>query len=109
MFFFYLSDRYEKLHFGGNEVQFEGGLHNRMLKNHEWVFEKGLADCKYDKDYMFVSVDTNNSNYPKEMEKSNLKYFIQDLKKDSVLKTISYKDLQNLIKEKSLDDIDITK
>lgn len=102
-------DNYEKLPFGGYEVQYEGGHNNRLLKNNELIIEKGLLDCKYNDDYMLVSVDTTYSMKPQEIKKSHLKYFIQNLKKDTIIKRICYRNLQKLIKERSLEDIDITK
>ena len=104
-----MSDYYEKLPFGGYEVDYEGGGMNRMTKNHKMIIDSGLVDCKYNDYYMFVSVDTTNSAMPKKVPKSNLKYFMQNLKTDTIIKAISYEDLKRLIKDKSLDDIDITK
>ena len=104
-----MSDNYEKLPFGGYEVDFEGGKQNRMMKNNKMIIDSGLVDCKYNNDYMFVSVDTTYSNYPNKVKKNNLKYFVQNLKTDTIIKKISYTDLQKIIKEKSLHDIDITK
>ncbi|MCQ9639359.1 hypothetical protein MP478_08125 [Chryseobacterium sp. WG14] len=103
-----ISDTYEKLPFGGYEIDFEGGSQNRLLKNNELIIDSGLVDCKYNDAYMLVSVDTTYSMKPEKKDKKNLKYFIQDLKKDTIIKKISYKDLQKIIKEKSLKDIDIT-
>ncbi len=103
-----MSDKYEKLP-SGYEVSFEGGSQNRLLKDNELIIDSGLVDCKFKNDYLLVSVDTTYSMNPEKINKKNLKYFIQDLKKDNVLKQISYSDLQQMIKEKSLEEIDITK
>lgn len=69
----------------------------------------GLVDCKYNDNFMLISVDTSYSMTPKSVEKHKLQYFIQDLKNHTIIKKTSYVDLQKVIKEKSLEDIDITK
>ncbi|MBB6369654.1 hypothetical protein [Chryseobacterium shigense] len=102
-------DNYAKLPFGGYGVDFEGGKNNRMMKNNMMIIDSGLVDCKYNDVYMLVSVDTTYSMNPHKVNKKNLKYFIQDLKKDTIIKKISYSDLQKIIKQKSLEEIDITK
>jgi hypothetical protein len=105
-----MSDNYEKLPFGGYEVDFEGGKNNRMSKNNIMIIDSGVVDCKYNDDYLLISVDTTYSMSPEKVDKKYLKYLIQNIKKDTVLKKISFNDLQKLIKEeKSLEDIDITK
>lgn len=103
-----MSDKYEKLPYG-YEANFEGGRQNRLLRNNELVIDSGLVDCKYKNDYLLVSVDTTYSMNLEKISKKNLKYFVQDFKKDTTIKQISYSDLQKIIKEKSLEDIDITK
>lgn len=80
-----------------------------MLKSHKPLIGSGLVECKYNDDYMFVSVDTTNSMAPEKVMKSNLKYFIQNLKTDTIIKAISYEDLKRLITDKSLDVIGVTK
>ncbi|KFF08096.1 hypothetical protein [Chryseobacterium luteum] len=102
------SDRIEKLP-SGYEVFYEGGSQNRLLKDNELIIDSGLVECKFKNDYLLVSVDTTYSMNPEKINKKNLKYFIQDFKKDNTIKRISYIDLQNIIKEKSLEEIDITK
>lgn len=104
-----MSDNYEKLPFGGYEVQYEGGQLNRMMKNNTMIIDSGLVDCRYNDNYMLVSVDTTYAMEPKMTPKIKLQYFIQDLEKDTIIKKISFQDLQKIIKEKSLSDIDITK
>jgi len=104
-----MSDNYEKLPFGGYEIDFEGGRQNRMMKNNKMIIDSGLVDCKYNDSYMIVSIDTTYSMNPRKVNKKHLEYFIQNLKTDTIIKKISYTDLQKIIKEKSLDDIDITK
>jgi len=104
-----MSDNYEKLPFGGYEIDYEGGSQNRLLKKNKLIIDSGLVECKYNNAYMLISVDTTYSMSPKEKDKKNLKYFIQNLKKDTIIKEISYTDLQKIIKEKSLKDIDVTK
>lgn len=101
------SDKIEKLP-AGYEVFYEGGGQNRLLKNNMLVIDSGLVECKYKNDFLLVSVDTTFSMVPKKVDKRILKYFIQNLKKDSSLKKISYKDLQRIIMIKSLEDINIT-
>lgn len=103
-----MSDKYEKLP-SGYEVNFEGGSQNRLLRDNELIIDSGLVDCKFKNDYLLVSVDTTYSMNPEKINKENLKYFMQNFKKDKNLKKISYTDLQKIIKEKSLEDIDITK
>lgn len=48
-------------------------------------------------------VPTNNT------RKTKFKIFYTGFKKDTIIREISYGDLKKLIKEKSLDDIDVTK
>ncbi|MGG5209821.1 hypothetical protein ACQWU4_12790 [Chryseobacterium sp. MIQD13] len=104
-----MSDNYEELPFGGYEVDFEGGNQNRMMKNNTMIIDSGLVDCKYNDAYLLISIDPTYSMTPKKVNKKDLKYFIQDLKKDTIIKNISYGDLQKIVKGKSLEDIDITK
>jgi hypothetical protein len=96
------------------EFWFEGGSNNRlaqgnMNEGYELVIDSGVVDCSYNDDYLLVSIDTTYSMYPEKVEKSKLQYLIQDLKKDSILRDISYEDLKKLISEKSLQKIDISK
>ncbi|UMQ44024.1 hypothetical protein MKS83_10035 [Chryseobacterium sp. Y16C] len=102
------SDKVEKLP-SGYEVFYEGGSQNRLLKDNELIIDSGLVECKFKNNYLLVSVDTTYSMNPEKLNKKNLKYFIQDIKTDNTIRKISYKDLQAIIKEKSLSDIDITK
>ncbi|MCJ7933839.1 MAG: hypothetical protein MUW56_09435 [Chryseobacterium sp.] len=102
------SDKVEKLPLG-YEVLHEGGRQNRLLKNNELIIDSGLVECKFKNDYLLISVDTTYSMNPEKVSKKKLKYFIQDLKKDTIIKRISFKDLSKIIKDKSLEDIDITK
>lgn len=102
------SDKFEKLP-AGYEVLYEGGSQNRLLKNNELIIDSGLVDCKFKNDYLLLSVDTTYSMNSKKISKKDLKYFFQNLKKDTIIKKVSYVDLQKIIKEKSLEEIDITK
>lgn len=102
------SDKAEKLPFG-YEVLYEGGNQNRLLKNNDLVIDSGLVDCKFKKNYLLISVDTTYSITPDKINKKNLKYFVQNIKQDSTIKNVSYNNIQKVIKEKSLEDIDITK
>lgn len=102
------SDKVEKLPLG-YEVLYEGGSQNRLLKNNELIIDSGLVDCKFKNDYLLISMDTTYSMNPQKINKKNLKYFIQDIKKDTILKEISFTGLLKIIKEKSLEDINITK
>jgi len=103
-----MSDSYQKLPFGGYEVNFEGGSNNRLIKNNEMLIDSGLVDCKYNERYLLISVDTTYSMEPRKLTKSSLQYFFQDIKNDTIIKIITYSELKKIIKEKSLDDIDIT-
>lgn len=103
-----MSDSYQQLPFGGYEVNFEGGSNNRLMKNNEMLIDSGLVDCKYNKKYLLISVDTTYSMEPKKVIKSKLQYFLQDIKNDTIIKKIAYSELKKIIKEKSLQDIDIT-
>ncbi|UTX47672.1 hypothetical protein [Chryseobacterium sp. MA9] len=102
------SDKVEKLPLG-YEVLYEGGSQNRLLKNNELIIDSGLVDCKFKNDYLLISMDTTYSMNPQKINKKNLKYFIQNIKKDTILKEISFTGLLKIIKEKSLEDINITK
>ena len=102
------SDRIEKLPLG-YEVLYEGGSQNRLLRDNELIIDSGLVDCKFKNDYLLISVDTTYSMSPEKVNKKNLKYLIQNIKTDNVVKKITYTNLQKIIKEKSLEDIDITK
>ena len=109
-----MSDNIEKLP-AGYEYMHEGGNQNRIYrydKNNYSSFgiDSGVVDVKYNDYYLLVSVDTTYSMNPEKTDKRNLKYFIHDLKKDTIIKKISFVDLQKRIKkDKSLGDIDITK
>ncbi|MCG7281610.1 hypothetical protein MHJ94_09935 [Chryseobacterium taklimakanense] len=109
-----MSDNIEKLP-AGYEYIHEGGNQNRIYrydKNNYSSFgiDSGVVDVKYNDNYLLVSVDTTYSMNPEKTDKKNLKYFIHDLKKDTIIKKISFIDLQKRIKkDKSLEDIDITK
>jgi len=102
------SDKIEKIP-DGYEIIYEGGNQNRLMKNNELIIDSGLVECKFKKDYLLISVDTTYSMHPEKLDKRNLKYFIQNIKKDSNIKKISYSTLQKIINEKSLNEIDITK
>lgn len=104
-----MSDSYNKLPFGGYEVDFEGGNNNRLMKNNKMLIDSGLVDCKYNEKYLLISVDTTYSMEPEKIRKSDLHYFLQDIVNDTIIKKVSYSDLRKIIKEKSLEDIDITK
>jgi len=94
----------------GYEFVYEGGNQNRLIKNHKLIIDSGIVKCKYNDDYLLVSVDTTYSMNPDEIDKRNLQYFMQDLKRDTIIKKISFIDLQILIKkDNSIKDIDITK
>lgn len=69
----------------------------------------GVVDVKYNENYLLISVDTTYSMNPENIDKKTLKYFIHNLKRDTIIKKISYFDLRKIIKEKSLEDIDLTK
>ncbi|WP_326981919.1 hypothetical protein VUJ46_17030 [Chryseobacterium sp. MYb264] len=88
---------------------FEGGNQNRIMKDNELIVDSGAVDFKYNDNYVAFSVDTTYSNKPQEISKSNLKYYLYDIKKDILNKEINIYEFRNLIKEKSLEDIDITK
>ena len=109
-----MSDNIEKIP-AGYEYIHEGGNQNRIYrydKNNFSSFgiDSGVVDVKYNDNYLLVSVDTTYSMNPEKTDKKNLKYFIHDLKKDTIIKKISFIDLQKRIKkDKSLEDIDITK
>lgn len=109
-----MSDNIEKFP-EGYEFIHEGGNQNRLYlynRNNYSIFaiDSGIVDVKYNNNYLLVSVDTTYSMNPEKTDKRNLKYFIHNLKKDTIIKKISFADLQKLIKkDKSLEDIDITK
>lgn len=109
-----MSDNIEKLP-AGYEFIYEGGNQNRIYrydKNNYSTFaiDSGVVDVKHNDSYLLVSVDTTYSMNPGKIDKKNLKYFIHNLKKDTIIKKISFADLQKLIiEDKSLKDIDITK
>lgn len=102
------SDKAEKLP-SGYEVLYEGGNQNILLKNNDLVIDSGLVDCKFKNNYLLISVDTTYSMAPGKINKKDLKYFVQNIKQDSTIKNVSYDGIQKIIKEKSLEDIDITK
>lgn len=102
------SDKAEKLP-AGYEVLYEGGNQNRLLKNNDLIIDSGLVDCKLKNNYLLISIDTTYSMTPDKINKKNLKYFVQNIKQDSTIKNVSYDGMQKIIKEKSLEDIDITK
>ena len=104
-----MSDDYNKLPFGGYEVQFEGGSNNRLMKNNKMLIDSGLVDCKYNEKYLLISVDTTYSMEPNKIRKNQLQYFSQDILNDTIIKKVTYSQLRKIIKEKSLEDIDITK
>lgn len=109
-----MSDNIEKLP-AGYEYIHEGGNQNRIYRNDKnnyssFGIDSGVVDVKYNDNYLLVSVDTTYSTNPEKTDKKNLKYFIHDLKKDTIIKKISFIDLEKRIKkDKSLEDIDITK
>ncbi|QBO58398.1 hypothetical protein [Chryseobacterium salivictor] len=103
-----VSDSVEKLP-EGYEFVYEGGNQNRLIKNHKLIIDSGVVECKYSDDYLLVSVDTTYSMNPENVDKRNLKYLFQNFKKDTAIHSISYNSLKLMIKDKSLENIDITR
>lgn len=103
-----LSDSVEKLP-NGYEFIYEGGNQNRLIKNNKLIIDSGVLECKYNERFIIISVDTTYSMSPQNLNKNELQYFIQDLKTDTIIKKISYKNLKKRIKENSLENLDITK
>ncbi|WP_172284393.1 hypothetical protein [Chryseobacterium sp. LAM-KRS1] len=88
---------------------FEGGKQNSIMKDDKLIIDSGAVDFKYNNNYITFSVDTTYSMKPQEVSKSKLAYYLYDVKKNVLNKEIGFDELKNLIKEKSLEDIDITK
>ncbi|EKB60652.1 hypothetical protein HMPREF9700_00147 [Bergeyella zoohelcum CCUG 30536] len=102
-----MSDSVEELPQGYKAI-YEGGNQNRLIKNNKLFIDSGMVDVKYNDTYLLVSVDTTYSMNPNSVNKRNLKYFIQDLKQDTILRSISYQKLQHIIEKEALSDLDIT-
>lgn len=102
-----MSDSVEELPQGYKAI-YEGGNQNRLIKNNKFFIDSGMVDVKYNDTYLLVSVDTTYSMNPNSVNKRNLKYFIQDLKQDTILRGISYQKLQHIIEKEALSDLDIT-
>lgn len=109
-----MSDNIEKLP-AGYEFIYEGGNQNGIYRYDKdnyskFAIDSGVVDARYNDNYLLISVDTTYSMNPEKIDKKNLKYFIHNLKRDTIIKKISFKDLQKLIKEdKTLEEINITK
>lgn len=88
---------------------FEGGKQNAIMRNNELVIDSGAVDFKYNKNYVVFSVDTTYSIKPQEINKSQLKYYLFEVKTNVLKENIKFDEFKMLVKEKSLDDINITK
>ncbi|UZT99391.1 hypothetical protein ODZ84_07460 [Chryseobacterium fluminis] len=88
---------------------FEGSKQNAIMRNNELVIDSGAVDFKYNKNYVVFSVDTTYSMKPQEINKSQLKYYLFDVKTNVLKENIKFDEFKTLVKEKSLEDIDITK
>lgn len=105
-----MSDNTEKLP-AGYEFIYEGGNQNRIYRydsnNYStFAIDSGVVDAQYNDNYILISVDPSYSMNPETIDKKNLKYFIHDLKKNTIVKKISFTDLQKMLKEdKSLNDL----
>jgi|GEM_PF-1256043 len=88
---------------------FEGGKQNAIMRNNKLVIDSGAVDFKYNKNYVVFSVDTTYSMKPQERNKSQLKYYLFDVKTNVLKENIKFDEFKMLVKEKSLEDIDITK
>jgi len=88
---------------------FEGGKQNAIMRNNKLVIDSGAVDFKYNKNYVVFSVDTTCSMKPQEINKSQLKYYLFEVKTNVLKENIKFDEFKTLVKEKSLEDIDITK
>lgn len=81
-----------------------GGSTNCMLRNQEIIIEGGVVDYSYNDAYIFFSVDETKSKAPLKTPKSLLKYYIHDIKKDTLYKSVSYQVFNSFLNKNKIDD-----
>jgi hypothetical protein len=81
-----------------------GGSTNCMLRNHEMIIKGGVVDYSYNYDYVFFSADDTKSTDPLKISKSLLKYYIHDIKKDTLYKSVSYQVFNSFLNKNKIDD-----
>ncbi|MFC4739225.1 hypothetical protein ACFO3U_04400 [Flavobacterium ponti] len=91
-------------------LSIEGGKFNRIARNNEFIIDKGVVDANFNDKYIVFSVDTTNSNYPKDVPKEILKYYIHSKIDDTLSKELNYKQFKNLLFKKRIDtNLDLSK
>lgn len=106
---FQASDSIEDL---SNKYQFieEGGSLNMVLRDNEAVIDSGAVSASFNDDYIFFSEDTSYSMEPKKVSKKLLRYYIHNIKKDTLSKPLNYKFFSEFIRKNKIDeDLDISK
>ncbi len=88
---------------------YEGGDLNSIIRDNKMLIENGVVDFKYNDDYVVFSVDTTYSLEPEKVKKTQLKYYIHDVKKDILYRNINYKEFKKIIQKKKLEEIDLSK
>lgn len=81
-----------------------GGSTNCMLRNHEIIIEGGVVDYSYNDAYIFFSVDETKSKDPLKTSKSLLKYYIHDIKKDTLYKSVRYQVFNDFLNKNKIND-----
>jgi hypothetical protein len=91
-------------------LSIEGGKFNRIARNNEFIIDKGVVDANFNDKYIVFSFDTTNSNYPKDVPKEILKYYIHSKIDDTLSKELSYKQFKNMLFKKGIDtNLDLSK
>lgn len=87
-----------------------GGKTNSVSRNHNLLIRGGATDYSFNDDYIFFSVDTSLSKEPRILSKKLLSYYIHDIKKDTLYKSVNYDFFQNFIRKHKIDEkFDISK
>lgn len=96
-----LTNKYQFIHEGGNQ--------DRVIRDNKLVIDSGAVRASFNDDFIFFSEDTTYSMEPKKVSKKILRYYIHDIKKDTLSKPLSYNYFKNFIAKNKIEkDIDIS-
>lgn len=87
----------------------EGGCQNRVMQNNKLIIDSGAVDFKFNKDFIVFSKDTTYSMNPSKIKKSDLIYYIYDVKKNILYREMTINEFKRIINNKDFENLDISK
>lgn len=89
---------------------YEGGRQNRIVRDNQFILDSGAVSASFNDKYIFFSEDTTYSMEPKKVSKKILRYYICDIKKDTLSKPLDYNYFKKFIYQNKInEDLDISK